>query len=102
LPDFELNVPGEPLVKRIKKVVLLELRKKHLAMGHAVRRNTDIHFFDPSEMVRERRTKRLLRASKPSCVDHFDWPELVENAQDKSQIEQLVRDFTGRQGRQGS
>ena len=24
-------------------------------------------------------------------------PELVENAQDKSQIEQLVRDFTGRQ-----
>ena len=23
-------------------------------------------------------------------------PELIENAQDKSQVEQLVRDFTGR------
>jgi hypothetical protein len=44
---YLLNVPGESIVKRIKKVLLLELRKEHLAMGHAMRRNTDIHFFDP-------------------------------------------------------
>lgn len=44
---FELTFPGEPIVNRIEKVVLLELRKEHLAVGYAMRRNTDIHFFDP-------------------------------------------------------
>jgi len=72
--NLELTVPGESIVDRIKKVVLLELRKEHLAVGHAVRRNTDIHFFDSEKLVREWRTKGLLQASNPSCVDPYDWP----------------------------
>ena len=42
-----LKAAGRVLVKRTKKAVFLELRKKHLAMGHAMRRYTHIHFFDP-------------------------------------------------------
>ncbi len=69
-----IEVPGESIVKRIKKVVLLELRKEHLAMGYAMRRNIDIHFFDPEKLVRKWRTKGLHQASKPSCVDPCYWP----------------------------
>jgi hypothetical protein len=43
----QLKAPGESLVKRTKKAVFLELRKKYLAVGHAVRRYTYVHFFDP-------------------------------------------------------
>ena len=33
-------------VECVKKVVFLELRQKHLAMGHPVRCYSDFHLFD--------------------------------------------------------
>ena len=46
-----IEIPGRVFVKRTKKAVFLELRKKHLAVGHAVRRYTYVHFPDPSKVV---------------------------------------------------
>jgi hypothetical protein len=59
-------------VERLKKVVFLELRQKHMAMGHSVRCYINFHLFDTQKLVRKQRTARLRSASKPNCINGAD------------------------------
>jgi hypothetical protein len=53
-------------------------------------------FLTPKSWFENGERKGYFRHQSPATSILMIGPELVENAQDKSQIEQLVRDFTGR------
>jgi hypothetical protein len=55
------------------KTDLLELRKKHLAMGCSLRCYPYFHLFDAQELVRKWRTAGLMDASKPHCFNPAGW-----------------------------
>ena len=55
-----------------KQALLLELRKEHLAVGCAVRRDLNIHLFDAKKLVGKQRTAEGVFASKSRCLGFVD------------------------------
>ena len=54
-------------------------------------------FLTPKSWFDSSERRRALRHQSPASSILVIGPELIENVQDKGRIEQLVRDFTGRQ-----
>jgi hypothetical protein len=53
-------------------------------------------FLTPKSWIENGERKGYIRHQSQAASILMICPELVENAEDKTQIEQLVRDFTGR------
>jgi len=84
------------LLSGLRKLFFWNYARKHLAMGCSMRCYSNFIFLTPKSWFEnsERRGSQMHQIPTASTV--LVGAELVENAKDKGQVEQVVRTFTGR------